>query len=101
VKANTSPGVLIGVVAGMVVFSLALLLLVPLSIAVVTALYARKLRKVRDRRRAVVITQYGLGSTEMLDVVHDEGNGCGNKVVKFNDSVHVDLSVLDLHGHAC
>ena len=81
-KTSTSPGVLVGVVAGMVVFSIVLLLLVPLSIAVIAVLYARKLRKVRDRRRAVVITQYGLGSTEMLEVVHGKGNGCGNKMVK-------------------
>ena len=81
-KTSTSPGVLIGVVAGMVAFSIALLLLVPLSIAVIAALYARKLRKVRDRRRAVVITQYGLESTEMLEVIHDERNGCGNMMVR-------------------
>ena len=66
----------------MVAFSIALLLLVPLSIAVIAALYARKLRKVRDRRRAVVITQYGLESTEMLEVIHDERNGCGNMMVR-------------------
>ena len=75
----------------MVAFSIALLLLVPLSIAVIAALYARKLRKVRDRRRAVVITQYGLamGSTEML---HGERNRCDNTVVKIiNDRVKVSL----------
>ncbi len=53
----------------------------PLSIAVVTALYARKLKKVRDRRRKVVITQYGihgmLERTEMRGV--GEGTRCDNQ----------------------
>ena len=78
-NANTlGSGVVVGVVAGVVVFSL---LLVSFSIAIITALYVRKLRKVRDRRRAVVITQYGihgmLEATEMLGV--GEGTRCDNQ----------------------
>ena len=80
----------------MVIFSITLLLLVPLSIVVIAALYARKLRKVRDRRRAVVITQYGLGSTQMLEVVHGERNGCGNMMVK----IIILLMIVLLSSHS-
>lgn len=80
-NANTlGSGVVVGVVAGVVVFSL-LLTLVSFSIAIITALYVRKLRKIRDRCRAVVITQYGihgmLEATEMLGI--GEGTRCDNQ----------------------
>lgn len=77
------PGVVIGVVAGVVVFSL---LVVSFSVAILAALYARKLRKVRDRRRAVVFTQYGihgmLKATEMLGVGEGMRFDNQNQVVK-------------------
>ena len=87
VNANTlQTGVIVGVVTGMAVFSITLLLLVPLSIVVIVSLYTRKLKYVKNRRRAVVITQYGicgiLEATEMPGV--GEGtriNGCGNQMV--------------------
>ena len=84
VKANTFPGVIIGVVTSMAMFSIILLLLVPLSIAVIV-MYDRKLKKVKDRRRAVVITQYGIHrmeATEMLTV--GEGTRCGDQMVSVN-----------------
>lgn len=83
-KANTF---LIGIVAGMAVFSITLLVLVPLSIFVIAALYTRKLKKVKDRRRAVVITQYGIcgmGSLEMLDVGRNEGARRGSENLMVN-----------------
>ena len=71
VNTNTlRSGVIVGTVIGMTVFSITLLVLVPISISVIVALYMRKLKKVKDRRRAVVITQYGIHGmlevTEML-----------------------------------
>ena len=85
VKANTlQSGALIGVVLGIAVFSITLLVLVTLSAAVIIVMFARKLKKVKGRRRAVMITQYGIcgmGSTEMLEVGHGERSGCGNQIV--------------------
>ena len=84
VTTNTlQSGVLIGVVTGMAVFSIALLLLVPLSIVVIVSLYIRKVKNIKSRRRAVMITQYGIcrmESTEMLEV--GEETRCGNQMVK-------------------
>ena len=83
-NANTlQSGVLIGVVTGMAVFSITLILLVPLSKAVIVALYTRKLKNIKSRHRAVMITRYGIcrmESTEMLEV--GEGTRCSNQMVK-------------------
>ena len=71
----------------MAVFSITLLLLVPLSIAVIVSLYSRKLKNIKKRRRAVVITQYGIctmESTEMLEVGEETS---GNQMVKLCRSV--------------
>ena len=85
VNSNTlQSGALVGVVVGIAVFSIALLVLMTLSAAVIIVMFARKLKKVKDRRRAVMITQYGIcgmGSTEMLEVGHGERSRCGNQIV--------------------
>ena len=85
VNSNTlQSGALVGVVVGIAVFSIALLVLVTASAAVIIVMFARKLKKVKDRRRAVMITQYGIcgmGSTEMLEVGCGERSRCGNQIV--------------------
>ena len=85
VNSNTlQSGTLVGVVVGIAVFSITLLVLVTLSAAVIIVMFARKLKKVKDRRQAVMITQYGIcrmGSTEMLEVGRGERSRCGNQIV--------------------
>ena len=94
VKANTLPGVIIGVVTSMAMFSIILLLLVPLSIAVIVIMYTRKLKKVKDRRRAVMITQYGIHRMEATEVlVVGERTRCGDQIVSV-DFIIVNMQLL-------